>query len=144
MTKYKAVQVRRILVAVDGSNQSVRAVKMASQMTKGLGAELTLIHVMNLREIPTLIAEAENGDVEEYGQMILGKAAKVAMLYGIEPKAILRKGHIADQILRFADNYKPDIIIMGSRGYAKLKGSLLGSVSQSVSSYAKCSVLIVR
>jgi nucleotide-binding universal stress UspA family protein len=144
MTREKAVQVRRILVAVDGSKQSLRAVKLASQMTKGLGAELTLIYVLHLREIPTLIAEAENGDAEEYGQMILGDAAKEAMLYRIEPKIILRKGHITDQILRFADDYKPDIIIMGSRGYAKLKRSLLGSVSQSVSSYAKCSVLIVR
>jgi len=100
--------------------------------------------VLNLREIPTLIAEAENGFAEEHGQMVLGKAAKLAMLDGIEPKVILRKGHVANQILRFADDYKPSIIIMGSRGYGKLRGTLLGSVSQAVSSYAKCSVLLVR
>jgi len=144
MKKEKSVRVKRILVAVDGSEQSLRAVELASHMAKGLAAEMTIIHVLQLREIPTLIAEAENGFSEERGQMILGKAAKVAMLDGIEPKAVLRKGHVADQILRFADVYKPTIIIMGSHGHSRLKGALLGSVSQPVSSYAKCSVLLVR
>jgi nucleotide-binding universal stress UspA family protein len=138
------MQIRKILVAIDGSPQSIKAVKLASQIAKGLGAEITLIHVTEIYEIPTLINEAENGMSEETGQRVLGESAKIAKSEGIEVKVVLKKGHIVDQILRYTSTYKPDIIVMGGRGFSKMKGILMGSVSQSVSQHARCTVIIAR
>jgi nucleotide-binding universal stress UspA family protein len=136
--------VERILVAVDGSSESNAAVQMASRIAGALNAEVTLVHVVEIEELPTLIAEAEDKDHEEHGQLVLGSSIKLARAEGIDAKLVLRKGHPAGQILRFASEYKPNLIVMGSRGMTGAKGILMGSVSMSVSRKAACSVIIVR
>ena len=143
-TGRKNVQIKKILVAVDGSRGSLKAVNLASQIANGLGAEITLIHVTEINELPTLIDEAENGMSEERGQLVLGEAAKTAKSLGVDVNVVMRKGHTVDQILRYSSAYKPDIIIMGGRGLSKTKGILMGSVSQSVSLHANCTVIIAR
>ncbi len=137
-------EVRRVLVAVDGSRESIAAVQMATSIAGPLGAELALIHVVEVEELPVLIAEAEDKSLEERAQLVLGAAHKVARGQGMEAQMVLRKGHPASQILRFASEYKPDIIVMGSRGMTGAKGILMGSVSMTVSRKAACSVIIVR
>jgi len=136
--------VRRILVAVDGSKESNKAVRMAASIAKILGAELTLIHVVEMDEFPILIAEAGTKEREEMGQLVLGGSAKIAQLEGVAPKVVLRRGHPTDQILRFARSYKPQLIVTGSRGLTGARGVLMGSVSMGISRKAKCSVAIVR
>jgi len=142
--KRKMLQVKKVLVSADGSKQSIRAIKLASQIAKGLNAEIMIIHVVELREFPTLMAEAENGLEEEKGQMILGEAVRIANFEGVEAKVVLKKGHIVDQILRFASVYKPDLIVLGSTGTSKIRGLLLGNVAHAISQYAKCTVMIAR
>ena len=56
----------------------------------------------------------------------------------------IARGHPADVILDRANRWGTDLIVVGSHGYSGLKRFLLGSVSQNVSSHAKCSVEIVR
>ena len=51
---------------------------------------------------------------------------------------------IATEIIKKAKEYNADLIILGSTGKSKLERLLLGSVAQSVLTYAKCSVLIAR
>ena len=136
--------VKKILVAVDGSPQSMRAIKLASRMARDMDAGITLIHVQELHGLPTLIAEAEDEAASERGQMVLGAAAKVVRLDGLTPKAILRKGHAADQILRYIVANKPDVVVMGRRGLSRVKSILMGSTSQAIAQHAKCAVLIVN
>lgn len=141
---FSQIAVGKILVPVEGSMPSRRTVNFAVDLANAMGTELTFIHVVQMRDMPVLIAEAENGILEEEGQRILGAAVRAASARGVAAKAVLKKGHVVDQILRFARIYKPDLIVMGSRGMSKVKGILLGSVSQDISRHAKCSVLIVR
>lgn len=136
--------VDRILVAVDGSRSSDKAVQLAAGMAKSLGAELTVLHVVPIEEMPTIIAETEDREREEKGQMILADAMKLAGLEGVSAKFVLRKGHPADQILRYASSYNPQLIVTGSRGMTGAKGVLMGSVSMAVSRRARCSVVIAR
>jgi len=139
-----AFRVRKILVAVDGSAASLHAVDMAAQMAQALASELAVLHVIPLTELPTLVAEAEEDRGEEHGQLALGAAVKVARLRGARPSVVLKRGHVADQILRHVARWRPDLLVMGSRGMSRAKGFLLGSVSQAVSQRAPCSVVIVR
>ena len=136
--------IKRILVAVDSSKESNAAVRMASNIARALDAEVALIHVVEIEELPTLIAEAEDKEHEELGQLVLGSSLKLARVEGIDAKLVLRKGHPAGQILRFTSEYKPNLIVMGSRGMTGAKGILMGSVSMTVSRKAACSVIVVR
>ncbi|MCU0860221.1 MAG: universal stress protein [Thermoplasmata archaeon] len=136
--------VGHILVAVDGSKESDRAVVLASQMSVALGAEMTLLHVVEVEEIPTLIAEAQDREREELGQMVLGSAVKMAGSLGVAPTTVMLNGHAAAQILRYASQHRPDLIVMGGRGLTGAKGVLMGSVSMTVSKKAECAVVIAR
>ncbi len=136
--------VGRMLVAVDGSKESDRAIVLASQMSVALGAEMTLLHVVDVEEIPTLIAEAGDRTREEHGQMVLGSAAKLAISLGATPNTVMLKGHAAAQILRHVSQHRPDLIVMGGRGLTGAKGVLMGSVSLAVSKKAECAVVIAR
>ena len=144
MSPDRAVTVSKLLVAVDGSWQSTTAVKLASEMAKGLGAEPTLLHVIPSTESRAPVTEVEGAGKEKGGLSILRAAEEVAKAAGVEARTELRKGHVVDEILQFVNRFKPDVIIMGSRGMSEVKGLLLGSVSQTVSQYSPCSVLIVR
>ncbi|MGQ9587620.1 MAG: universal stress protein [Thermoplasmata archaeon] len=131
-------------MAVDGSKESNAAVQLASRIAKALVSEVTLVHVVEIEELPTLIVEAEDKGLEELGQLVLGASLKLARAGGVDAKLVLRKGHPAGQILRCASEYKPNLIVMGSRGITGAKGILMGSVSMAVSKKAACSVIIVR
>jgi nucleotide-binding universal stress UspA family protein len=136
--------VQRILVPVDGSPESLAAVRLASGMARAFKAHLVLLHVTTIAEFPALIAESEDSAEEERGQLVLGEAMKLAQAEGVTVVAELRRGRAADQILRFATKFRPDLIVMGTRGYKGAKGVLLGSVSQAISRRARTSVVLVR
>ena len=102
------------------------------------------MYLEKIKEFPSLIAETEDMNMEEVGQVVLGSAFKIAKIYGIEPKVVLRKGHAAAQILRFATEYGPQMIFLGTRGRGPTTALIMGSVSQKVSEEARVPVVIVR
>jgi len=138
------ISVRRMLVAVDGSDSSSKAVRMAAVMARELSAELTIVHVIELEEFPTLMAEAEDGSMEEVGEMILWDAVSIAKAEKVEAKMKLLRGHPAGQIMRFSEEYGPQLIVLGSHGRSAAKKLFMGSVSDAISKKARCSVVIVR
>jgi len=137
-------RVSRILVAVDGSEPSRRALNLAADVAKALGAEITILHVIEVEELPSLIGEAEDARADEDAQIILGTAAKLVMAKGVTPKIVVRKGHPTRQILRYSEAYSPQLIVLGSRGVTGARGVLLGSVSSAISKKARASVVLVR
>lgn len=136
--------VRSILVPVDGSPSSRRAVRLASEMARAFGAELTLLHVSPVRELPTLMAEAEETGGTEVAQLVLGEEVRVARRLGVEPSVELRRGRASSQVLRLASERRPDLIVMGTRGLTGAKSVLMGSVSRAVSRRARAQVVLVR
>ena len=61
-----------------------------------------------------------------------------------EIETVLREGDAAGDILALAHDRGADLIVMGSRGLGRLKGLLIGSVSQKVSQLSDCNCLIVK
>lgn len=137
-------EIKRILVAVDGSDQSFRAVRLAAKIAKSMGAEMTLIHVIEMREMPTLIAEAESPGKEEEGKDALSDASEIAISEGMPTKTVLRRGHAASQINKYATESQAQMIFTGTRGRGGATSLLLGSVSQGILQGAKCPVVIVK
>lgn len=138
----------KVLVPVDGSDNSFRALDVALLLSEKLGAKITAIHVME--EIPVLHIHSEKllrellDAYKKERQIILTKSAEVATRKGISINTKLLQGNAGSTILDFCEKEKYDIIVMGSRGMGKFKELVLGSVSNKVIHHASCPVLIVR
>ncbi len=136
----------RILLAVDGSDHAMRAVKVAADLARCMKSELRIVVAFD--PIPPYLGEpnlqdAINARLND-AQATLQKAVEqVGDLPG-ELRTDLIEGNSAEVIIEVAKTRDSDLIVMGSRGLGRLAGLVLGSNSQKVVSHAPCPVLIVR
>lgn len=133
----------RIVVGVDGSNSSARAVAWAARQAKLTGAELHAVAAWNW--------------AATYGYVPVGdfdwEAETLTMLDGVLDKAVhagrlasvhrhVSEGHPAQVLLDAADG--AELLVVGSRGHGGVAGMLLGSVSQHLVAHARCPVVVVH
>lgn len=147
------ISVNRILVPVDGSEHSKKAVELAVDMAKKWNAEIYLIHVIDTAFEDTAfdyisgIKSSERASVYHdkiWGQ-ILDPAKTRAKEAGIKKvKSISTSGHPADEIIKTAKRNKVDLIIMGSRGRGRFSIAIMGSVSTKVCNHAHCTCITVK
>ncbi len=137
-----------ILVPVDGSDNSYRALDTALLLSEKLGSNITVIHVME--EVPITHIGSEkmlNELLEAYkkeNQDILLKCSEIANQKGLTVKTFLIEGNPASAILDYNKKEKFDLVIMGSRGLGKFKELILGSVSSKIVHHSPCAVLLIR
>jgi nucleotide-binding universal stress UspA family protein len=135
----------KILVPVDGSAYSLKAVETACDLAKAQ-APATLV----LTAVAVQIAELEEGvyiaeKMKAQAEIALAKAKEVAQGKGITAEVILATGASpADVIVRVAKEQQADLIVIGSRGLAGKTRSFLGSTASQVVTYSPCSVLVVK
>ncbi len=141
----------RILVALDGSEYSLKALGFAIDLAKKYQSQLVLVHVVmrqiyaiNPPEAGILAGTAIVRELEAEGKAILAKGEETVKAQGLLVEARMRQGVPAEELLRAAVDEKVDLIVLGSRGLSQVRAFLLGSVSDKVSHHAKCPVLIVR
>ncbi len=136
----------KVLVPIDDSEHSRKAVARALEMAEKQGAEITIMTVTPmasdyLDEMGSNIQEklaAEN-------QKWLDNAKAVFDAKGIKVATILEKGLVpANNIIRRAEDDKFDRIVMGSTGRSGLAKILMGSTAAKVVAHAPCEVTIVR
>lgn len=151
--------INRILVATDASAASNRALKMAAQLAGQYKAELLIVHVIRDMQIPyeiKEIPELESGEfaafnnareevMRKIAETVLRDAKEKAEKAGAKKvQTVIGTGDPATSILSLAKRRKMDMIVIGTRGLGKLKGTILGSVSRKVANNAGSSCLIVR
>jgi nucleotide-binding universal stress UspA family protein len=135
----------KILVPVDGSAYSLKAVETACDLAKAQ-APATIVLTAVAIQIPELeegvyIAEKMKAQAEA----ALAKAKEVAQGKGVTPEVILATGASpADEIVQVAKNQQADLIVIGSRGLAGKTRSFLGSTASQVVTYSPCSILVVK
>jgi nucleotide-binding universal stress UspA family protein len=148
------LSIRKVLVAVDGSNHSFNASAYAIDWAKRNDAELIAIHVIYptyspfqiaLSPRPERIQEITKKEREE-GQRYVDKVKQQATEKKVSVKTdvIVGVASVVKEIVEYAENNKVDIIIIGSRGMTGLKKMLLGSIATGVVTYSHCPVLIVK
>lgn len=139
---------KRILVAFDGSEQSRKAFDFALEMFKLCRGASPEIMVLSVAQPPEPIDIVEMDAIIDSATLhyeeLFKKLREKAKANNIEIKTEIIVGHPADQIIKYAADKKADIIILGQRGKSKIANWLLGSVSKRVSSYAPCTVTIVK
>lgn len=137
----------KILVAVEQSTYSTKALMRAVDLAKKDGAELTALTVAELtlgmvEVFPDLSFEEK---LLEQAQATSDKAKEYAQSKGVALKAIVETSSSAGEcILANAEKIGADLIVLGSRGKKGVERFLLGSVATKVAAHAPCSVMIVR
>jgi nucleotide-binding universal stress UspA family protein len=137
-----------ILVPVDGSDNSYRALDAALLFSEKLGSNITAVHVMEQVPITHIGSEKLLSEfLEAYkkeNQDILSNCSEIATQKGLTLKTLLLQGNPASVILDYSKQEKFDLLIMGSRGMGKFKELILGSVSSKIVHHSPCAVLLIR
>lgn len=138
----------RILVAVDGSKPAEAAFNKAVKIAKRNNATLIISHIVDSRTFAT--AEAYDRSLserqEQHAKKMLDEYVEVAKEDGVENVELsIKYGSPKVAIAKdIAPQMKADLIIVGATGLNAVERFLIGSVSESVTRYAKCDVLVVR
>jgi nucleotide-binding universal stress UspA family protein len=146
----------KILIATDGSDFGQAAVNAACEIASGAG-EGTELKVITVYEIPGPVAAEPFVSMPLYTQEVIDGLCKMAENTAESARLFVKSkcsassvtsqvlmGKPAAMIVDEADEWKPDLIVVGSHGRGFWGRALIGSVSSAVIHHAKCSVLVVR
>lgn len=136
-----------ILLAVDGSDHSMRAAQYAGELARALNSGMVRI-VVAFEPIPDYLGEpnrqqAIDARLEKANAILQNAQQRVGKTSG-EVHTELIEGSPAEAIISVARTRASAVIIMGSRGLSNMAELVLGSTSHNVVSHAPCPVLIVR
>ncbi|MAZ19827.1 universal stress protein [Roseovarius sp.] len=143
-----------ILVALDGSDPSRNAAKIACRLNKIDNGRLTFMHIPHA-ESAAFVVGAVAGyhaailkptipEIEKAGQKILDEATKEAEEAGCKNvQSQMTHGDAATEILKYAAEANVDLIVTGRRGLSGLASLVLGSTSLRINHHAKCACLSV-
>lgn len=139
---------KNILIAIDGSKEAERAFKKALAIAKINDAKLWITHVIDTRSYATV--EAYDRTVaeraEEFANDLLESHKKEANEAGLtNVEVILEYGSPKVRIAKdIAPKHNVDLIVCGATGLNAVERFFMGSVSEHITRYAKCNVLVVR
>jgi nucleotide-binding universal stress UspA family protein len=144
VVKTDATPLQRILLAVDGSAASRKAVEFLLKAlrptvqeagTRERPIHVTVVHVMPFLQYPEL---------KDAGIRLVENDVKKLIKAGYSAEAVCQLGKPADQILKVSSRMKAQLIVMGAKGLGAVARFLLGSVSTRVVQHSASSVLVVR
>ena len=143
----------RVVVAFDGSKDSMRAVKLAGSFASKYRSEITVVHVFSS---PAIGFSAASGiPVPDYKPLedakkeaargVLSDGLRLASSEGFEAKGeLIEAPSVVEALAEFATQEKSNLIIAGTRGMTGFKKLIVGSVSSGLVNHAPCNVLIAR
>jgi nucleotide-binding universal stress UspA family protein len=152
------VVIKKVLVAVDGSENSDRALDFALDLAEKYTAGVTVLNVSESPAIGTVTLEPTEPtayagvtvnfykDLQRFHEEILRKAVNRAREFkpNVTVLSKLREGNAASEIVAEAKEGGFDIIVVGHKGLGRVKELFLGNISEKVAHLAPCPVMIVR
>ena len=152
--------VQRILVPIDFSDYSVNACRYAIGLAEKLNAEIKLLHVyynpvvnsmpltdtyyyqVNMDEIIREIEIRAKSNMEEFYGDLKEKIEK-ENIEGVKLDYDLMRGIASEEVIAKSIDYKPDVIIIGTRGQGEKENDLIGSVTAKIIEDSKVPVLVI-
>ena len=133
----------RILVAIDSSEPSQRAVEFAAGLAKDHGSEIIVLHA-----VPRVVSRSGTSDLEEpdTARELVDQILRDLKDRGLNVRGeVVRvlEGHMARGIVESAASADADVILMGTRGRSDFGGLFLGSVTHRVLHLAEKPVIVV-
>lgn len=146
----------RIVVATDGSENALRAIKVAIEVASRYGAELIVVNAIAFPLGVSAPASPDIGDPQammRFSELARAEARKIteegvrlARTAGVQARSAVldRAASAVELIASFAEAEHADLIVSGTRGLTGFKKLFVGSVSSGLLNRASCSVLVVR
>ena len=141
----------KILVAIDGSENSMIAADFAIEIAKRNDAELVALHVSHVPSTELYLTPPKQYKefIKKYDQDFegwVGKISKKAKERQVKAKADVIKDapNVVAAIVDYADKKNINLIVVGTRGRSGFKKLLLGSVATGIVMYASCPVMVIK
>ncbi|OLO27648.1 hypothetical protein BTR23_19690 [Alkalihalophilus pseudofirmus] len=146
---------KKVVVAIDGSKHSYKAVKRAVELVNDVTGQLTVVHIVqDGSPTPIIIGDFSASQYDyrkkmkemkkEEGEQIIQRAKKEVQENGGTSEFYILEGDPAATICEYAEKENYDLIIIGSRGLGSFKEMMLGSVSHKVAQISTVPVMIVK
>lgn len=137
---------RRILLAVDGSENSLRAtqeaVKIASLIPE---CKIEIVYVADLSKVKNEILHSQGKEELDYERRKkLAPAEEIIKLQNVDYEVKILHGTPGPTMIEYANEEQIDLVVIGSRGLNSLQEMVLGSVSHKVVKGVNCPVLMVK
>lgn len=142
---------KKILIPVDGSEASWKALEYAKQLATKFSGDVVIVNVVQPYYSASLVAmpldnvfAGQNDNALQNGEMILQIAKEKMADFPGDYECRLEKGHPSERILAVTRENACDAVVIGSRGLSGVAEFFLGSVSSKVSEHSKVPVVIVK
>jgi universal stress protein A len=144
--KRRELQLKKIVVPVDFSEWSIRAVEWAASLAHKLGGELILIYVVERLTYPgDLIAPLAGKEFASSEQKaIADKLLGLTENSGVPARSVVTLGRPWVEICKLARDERADLIVMCKHGTTGMIQAFLGSVAEKVVRHAPCDVLTIK
>jgi nucleotide-binding universal stress UspA family protein len=157
----KKAKFPKILIAIDGSDHSMKAAEYAIDIARDNKAQLIALTVLDITKIgyaaSSFITSPMDGLnelqrkrkqaqewLDQVGKMTAQKTTSADNNSIQFTSQIEESMSVAGSIVDYADNYNIDLIVVGNRGISGFRKLLLGSVASRVVTYASCPVLVIK
>lgn len=148
----------KILVPIDGSKNSMKAVEYGIDIAQKYGCDLIVLHVLFSQSgfafhtetvtgtITTSSLDDLNNEARQDAERLFEEVKKISERTKIKVKTevVVTVISVGEAILSYAEKEDIDLIVVGSKGRSSWKKLILGSVVSGISTYAHCPVLIVK
>jgi nucleotide-binding universal stress UspA family protein len=142
---------KKILIATDGSETSMRAAENAISIGKTSSASVTAVYVMDVKRLAQLPGYAAmpglKGNLMELmqkeGSEALEEIGNMARDAGVAYERVVAEGDPGEELLKLCSDSEFDLIVMGTIGKSGLKRFLLGSVAEKVVRHSHVPILVV-
>lgn len=138
--------IQTILVPVDGSYGSEKGLAYASVFASLSGARVVVVVAydppVTVRRRGILAVQEARSEMEADAKELANEAVQLMTERGHDASAVVVRGDPVQAIVQTAGEEGADVIVMGRRGLSRLKGLLLGSVSERVARHTEIPVLL--
>jgi len=142
-----APEIRRLLCAVDLSEHSRRALEVAAQLARGLGASLEVLHAW---AVPFHVdaGASRDGLLERMRDNAHAELDAFIARAALPPDTLVSTSVVSGPptaaITEHVASSHPDLLVLGTHGYGGVKRMVLGSVAEALARYSSCATLVVR
>jgi universal stress protein A len=138
---------KKVLIAIDSEPVAVHAAETGVDLALALGAEIAFIHVMDASLIYPGDAGPSPNELISAAKLE-AKRLVAAIRQRLLPQSSILEffqvGTPSDQIVKAAEEWSADLLVIGSHGRGGMQRALLGSVAEAVMRHAPCPLVVVR
>jgi nucleotide-binding universal stress UspA family protein len=137
---------QKIVVAIDGSPASEKALVAAVDLAIHYQAELIALGVAQAPAVVGMVDEVDEVRQQTEGHFRrIGEAAvEYARSRGVALRSVVVRGHAADAIVRYVEAEGVNLLVLGQHGHSRIARFFLGSTTDRVSEHCPCTVMIVK